>query len=484
MPIKKYVAVSITITIIVFTMMLWLVEDGQQPPPVPIVIPRLPIGSLQKKSRDLESKRDVPSETIEIYMTNTEFVKLYDESFLKSTPWEEWPPWVFTVLTNFAYSKKFGYQFSLWVPPPTSVCGYWTRGWGNVLVGQYLSERSTEGSYRKSDWLMYLDSDAFFNEPDISLKQFLSTTSFKRSIQSHEEGGRLPFGVSRPLLDFDYITSLEDTSLIASSEHPIESVWELVDEWGYLNSGVFLLNMNNENTPTLVSEWSQSVATGTCHKRFRTTRIAEQSCLDSLMFRNETTSTKFKPLLGIAEFALLNSPAGKFVRHPWDVKELNDLSWMTYGWPFMSMAGVFTKSEAIELANELLDSVMIRRLPMRFGDNSPGWEGTFQWPILQKDVIKAAVEISQKGGKDGKGFKEFQSQQLGRLLTDFDELFSSDSAESCLVVVITASPNCLLVTWVASDGSCYCAGDSDQIVTLKTTRNALTWVSNSITVSQ
>ena len=476
MSLKKIITfIALVIILVVFF------DKGPLMKSSPVVVPRLPVSAVKKFTT---SSRVVHSSDVEIYMTNTQFVQLENDDFLESTPWEEWPQWVYTVLTNYAYSKKFGNKFSLWVPPPTEACGYWNRGWGNVLAGQYLTERISEGSYRSSDWLMYLDSDAFFNEPDVNLTQFLSTANLKRSFQSYVAGGVLPFGVARPLMNFSYIDSLADTSLIAACEHPVENVWELIDRLGYLNSGVFLLNMLNENTAELISEWSRSVATGSCDKKYRTQRIAEQSCLNSLCFSNPQTSKRFKHLIGIAEFSVLNSPAGRFVRHPWDVKTSGDeLSWITYGWPLMSMAGISSKREALLLAKELLNRVMIRKLPMRFGDQSPAWEGSLQWPTIKKDVILAAALISKGGGPGKTGFTEYPSQQAVESWQDTrGEIFDSDTSESCLVVVVTASPKCALISWAPSERRCICLSESTESVYVIYTRNSLTWIRNDIDV--
>lgn len=201
------------------------------------------------------------------------------------------------VAINARYASKLGYEFRF-VHVALNSSALWpgfAPEWHKLF---YLAERVEEAAQAEPEayscrWLLYLDSDAWVHGY-FSLAEMIVDLAARYRIR-------------------------EDVGLVVAMEQPKVGVHEPPDDLYWLNTGVLLVQVN-ENSRVFFRKWVS--AAYTADRRFRHTFPREQGVLVELVVQEVLARqsrllhapTEAVAIVNMTEF---NSPHGRYVRHFW-----------------------------------------------------------------------------------------------------------------------------------------------------------------------
>ena len=167
-----------------------------------------------------------------------------------------------------------------------------------------IGVNETVASDNTCPYVLWLDPDAFFVQPDVD---------YVKALIEH-----LPVWVrtEAPPSKAGHAARVKDVAMVGAVEANTTGVMFACDGCMY-NGGVLLFNLDHPKLGSFLDAWWNSPLTGVCDASMFDHRLAEQDCLNRLVAFNETSRQTYAAMVAEADLLTLNTPFGRLVRHAW-----------------------------------------------------------------------------------------------------------------------------------------------------------------------
>ena len=249
-------------------------------------------------------------------------------------PPQKWPVHMKTAVLNHHFTRRrSNIDFTAFIPTACSgrYCAAWKRNaeWARIKLIEYLLDSRERrlaaagaarggGGLPQSDWVLYLDSDAYVHlPPNARLLEVLAALPIRQRV-----AGQLPHSkLSAPVGRLWAVRS--ELAVVAAREYdvggPNVTRYSSVRICGdcQFNTGVMLFNLAHPSLRPLLRAWWAAAAEGVCGRQCLTRGLLDQTCFDRLVQLNASSSRRWAAVVGEMDYLSMNTPGGLLVRHAW-----------------------------------------------------------------------------------------------------------------------------------------------------------------------